>query len=500
MNTFLPYQKNKKGFLALFILLLLLTAVMLFPPQIARATEKQPVYKDDIYRFIITDEAKKEVTLIGVEAADARKELMIPGKASINQQTYTVRLVDLQWEYYENSSYQDFYGSVEKLTVADTFQGTLDNPQYAFKNVRTIEFLGTAVPQKVSVSTSSRSQNPDVVFIVPAGTEAAYRKVIEESLSYYNGSDLYEMNIPMNPTIITKGTTDIENGVFSRDGLLYQVTSSALTGNGKVQLIGITNEKKYSYLNLPKELTNNNYTYQLTKLCKFSLVRIGATAIVIPDTVTEMDSAVFDQQVELLFLSKNCKVIPSNMITDENNYSSLRYVYVPEGVTTISNIAFSNSMKNSSSIILPTSVTSLGKQSLYSFKNVTFLNKKPIANSSAAIKSGTTVKVNSSVKKAYQKALGSKITLVSAKNVVKSTKLSLNRSSLTLHTAQSFTIKGTLTKGSNETVFWLSTDADIFEVSNKGGIKPKKAGVAYVIGYTRTSGLYKALKITVTDK
>ncbi len=500
MKTFLPLYKDKKGFLTLFILLSLFAAVLLFPPQIARASEKQPVYQDDIYRFIITDEAKKEVTLIGFEAADTRKELMIPGTASINQQTYTVRLVDLHWDYYENSSYEDFYGGVEKLTVADTFKGTLDNPQYAFKNISTIEFLGTDVPQKVSVSKSNRSQNPDVVFIVPVGTEADYRQVIEESLSYYNGSDLYEMNIPMNPTIITKGTTNIENGVFSKDGLLYQVTSSAMTGNGKVQLIGITNEKKYSYLNLPKELTSNNYTYQLTKLCRFSLVRIGAAAIVIPDTVTEMDSAVFDQQLELLFLSKNCKVIPSNMITDENNYSSLRYVYVPEGVTTISTKAFSNSMNNAGSIILPTSVTSLGKQSLYSFKYITFLNKKPIANLSAAIKSGTTVKVNSSVKKAYQKALSSRISIVSAKNVVKSTKLSLNRSSLTLHTAQNFTIKGSLTKGSNETVFWLSTDADIFEVSEKGVIKPKKAGVAYVIGYTRTSGLYKALKIIIVDK
>ncbi len=500
MNAFLPLHKAKASFLPLFLLLSLIAVVLLIPPYIAHAAEKQPVYQEDIYRFIITDEAKKEVTLIGIEVTDAQKELMIPGTVSINQQTYTVRLVDLQWEYYQNSSYQEFYDSVEKLTIADTFQGTLDNPQDAFGNVSTIEFLGTTVPQKVSVSTSNRSQNPDVVFIVPVGTEAAYRKVIEESLYYYNGSDLYEMDIPMNPTIIAKGTTDIENGVFARDGLLYQVTSSARLGNGTVQLIGITNEKKYSYLNLPKELTNNNYTYQLTKLRRFSLVRIGATAIVVPDTVTEMDSAVFDKQVELLFLSKNCKVIPSHMITDENNECSLRYVYVPEGVTTISNQAFSNSMKNAGSIILPTSVKSLGKQSLYSFKYVTFLNKKPIAKLSAAIKNGTTVKVNSSVKKAYRKALGSKISTVSSKNVVKSTKLSLNRSSLLLNTAQIFTLKGTLAKGSNETVFWLSTDTGIFEVSEKGVIKPKKPGVAYVIGYTRTSGLYKALKITINNK
>lgn len=499
MNAFFSFHKDKISPLCLF-LIVLFAVMLMMPSRTVHATEQPAVYQDGIYRFIITDETRKEAALIGIEATDARKELMIPGTVSIRQQPYTVTLVDLRWEYYENSSYRTFYDSVEKLIVADTFQGTLEHPETAFNNISTIEFLGTTVPQKVNVYTYNRSRYPDVVFIVPKGTESAYRNVINETMSYYNGSDLYEMEIPMNPTIITKEATVVEHGVFSKDGLLYQVTSSALTGNGKVQLIGITNEKKYSYLNLPKELINNGYTYQLTKLCRFSLVRIGATAIVVPDTVTRMDSAVFDEQVELLFLSKNCKVIPSNMITDEDMESSLRYVYVPEGVTTISDRAFYSFMKNNSSIILPTSVKSLGKQSLYGFQNVTFLNKKPIANISAAIQKGTTVKVNSSVKKAYQKALGSKKSVVSAKNVVKSKKLTLNRSGLTLNTKQTSTIKGTLTKGSNETVFWLSTDTGILEVSSKGVIKPKKAGVAYVIGYTRTSGLYKAIKITVTKK
>jgi hypothetical protein len=305
------------------------------------------------------------------------------------------------------------------------------------------------------------------------------------------------MDIPMTPTVITKAAGKIENGVFANNGLLYQVTSSAKQGTGTVQLIGITNEKKLSYLQLPKELTNNSFTYRLTKLCKFSLVRIGAAVIVVPDTVIELESAVFDKQVELLFLSKNCKVLPSNMITDENDDSSLRFVYVPNGVTTISDKAFSDIMVNEGSIILPTSIKSLGKQALYSFKYVTFLNKKPIAKISSAIKSGTTVKVNSTVKSTYQKALGNKISVVSSKNVVRSTKLTVNCSNLKLNTPQTSTLKGTLSKGSNETVFWLSTDTDLFEISSKGVVTPHKTGTAYAIAYTRTSGLYKAVKVTV---
>lgn len=500
MRTTRQLHNDKTGFLSLFLILTLLTAVLLFLPKTAQAAEQQKVYKDDIYRYIITNEDKKEVTLIGFESADTREELMIPGTVSINQQVYTVRLVDISWEYYENSAYRDFYNSVSKLNFAENFQGTLSNPLFAFKNVRTIEFLGATAPQGVSVSISNRSPKPDVTFLVPAGTEAAYGKVITETMSYYNGSDLYEMDIPMTPTVIASGAAKAESGVFAKDGLLYQVTSSAKSGTGKVQLIGITSETKHSYLNLPEKLTNNGYTYELTRLCKFSLVHIGATVIVVPDTVTVMESSVFDKQVELLFLSKNCKVIPTNMITNENDESSLRFVYVPQGVTTISDKAFADIMKNEGSIILPTTIKSLGKQSLYSFQLVTFLNKKPIANLSAAIKSGTTVKVNTSVRTAYQKALGSKASVIAAKNVVKSSKLTVNCTNLELNTAQTATLKGTLTKGSNETVFWLSSDTGIFEVSSKGVVNPKKAGTAYAIAYTRTSGLYKAVKITITDK
>ncbi len=497
---FILFHNEKKRTINIITILILLAAVLLFLPKTALAAENQTIYSNDIYQYVITDGAKKEASLIGFTAKEARAELLIPGKVTLQGQEYTITKVDIRWDYYENTDYKNFYNGVEKLTFADGFQGTVENPLFAFPKARTMEFLGTIAPQKVKVSLSNRSQTPDITYIVPQGTENTYRKVIEAVISYDNGSDLYEMDIPVNPTIITQGADNAENGIFSKDGLLYQVTASAKDGTGKVQLIGITGERKHSYLNLPSAITNNSYTYQLTKLNKFSLVRIGAVVIVIPDTVTEMESSVFDRQVELLFLSKNCKLLPKNLITDENDDSSLRFVYVPEGVTTISNQAFSDRMKNEGSIILPTSIKTLGKQSLYSFKLVTFLNKNPIDKLSGAIKSGTTVKVNSSSKSAYQKALGSKISVVSAKNVVKAAKLTVNSSSLSLNTAQTSTLKGTLTKGSNETVFWLSSDTSIFDVTSKGVVSPKKAGTAYAIAYTRTSGLYKAIKVTVTDK
>jgi len=78
-----------------------------------------------------------------------------------------------------------------------------------------------------------------------------------------------------------------------------------------------------------EEVTNNGYTYKPTKLYRFSLIGCGATTIIIPDTVIEMESWIFDKKVELLFLSRNCKVIPRGLISDENNESNLRFLYVP---------------------------------------------------------------------------------------------------------------------------------------------------------------------------
>lgn len=494
-------DRDRKYIVMIVVGLLLIEAVFILQHKPVYAAEQQTrIYTDNIFHYSIEDEEKREVSLIGIASDEAREEFKIPGTVTINEESYTVSRFNIRWDYYYNSEYQDFYSSVKKLIFAEDFRGAVDDPVYAFPNVRTIEFEGKATPRKVTVTLSNRSKDPDVLFIVPEGAEEAYGNIIEEYISYYNGSDLYEKEIAMRPTIISKGTTVIEHGVFSKNGLLYQVTASAKEGKGKVQLIGITMEKKYSYLNLPRELENDGYTYELTKLSKFGLVRIGASVIVIPDTVTKMDSYVFDKQVELLFLSSGCKTIPSNLITDEDNESNLRFIAVPEGVTTIKDQAFTKHMKNNASIILPTTIKSLGKQSLYGFKYVTFLNKKPISNISDAIKSGTTIKVNSKVKADYKKLLSSKVNLVSAKNVVKTTKLTVNKSSLSLIKNKTATLKGTLSKDSNETVYWLSSDSSIFEISSKGVIKAKKAGTAYAIAYTRTSGKYKAVKVTVTAK
>lgn len=491
-------DKKRKYLYNILLFTLLLTSIVLFPRKVFAADET--VYKDGIYCYTITDDTKKEVRLIGIEYTKAMKELLIPGKALINGTEYSVSEVNFQYAYYNNEIYQEFYQSVEKLKILDTFTGTIQNPLYALEKINTIELLGTnLLPKKIYTTVWNGNKNLDILFLVPKGYEKEYRNIIDASMYYYTYSDLYERDLNMVPTIASS-KDDVEYGCFSVNDFIYQVTNSAKNGKGEVQLIGITKASKSNYAVLPEQVKNNGYTYKLTKISKYGLVGYMVPVVVIPDTVTEMESHSLGSSVELLFLSKNCKVIPSWLITDENNESNLRFVSVPEGVTTISDYAFRFFNSNQSSVILPTTIKSVGEQSLYGINLVTFLNKKPVTNIPPAIKKGTTVKVQKAAISAYQKQLNKGISVVAAKDIVKSKEITVNKSSITMDTLNTYTLKGSLTKGSNETVYWLSTNTAIFDISSKGVINPKAAGTAYVVAYTRTSGLQKLIKVTVTDK
>lgn len=497
MTAQMKDQLMKKRTFMLFIIAFVVFGFIFWPGKATYAKE-ETVYSDGIYRYIIKDNNEKKVQLIGIESDKATKELYIPGKVFINNIEYTVDLVDIYYEYYSNEKYAKFYSSVSKINVADNFTGSLRNLTFAFENLEAIEFYGKDVPKEVDILLFYWNLK-DFLFIVPKGTENAYSKVINIYIHYYFYSDLYEQDIEVKPTIISGNSKDIEFSYFAKDGFIYRVTKSAKKGKGKVELVGITHSLKLDYLKLPDKVSHNGYTYELTKLRHFALLGCGARVIVVPDSVTEMEGRVFDSTVELLFLSKNCKKIPSYMVADENSETNLRFVYVPEGVTTISDYAFNNIPLNTASIILPTTVTKAGKNSLYTFKLVTFLNKKPLDNVAAAVKKGTTVKVDKSAVSAFKKILGSKASVVEAKKIVKTKDIKVNKEELKLSTYNTATLTGTLSKGSNETIYWLSANPDILEVSSKGVITPKKAGTTYVVAYTRTSGRHKAVKVTVTE-
>lgn len=458
------------------------------------AAQKGTIYIDGIYCYEVINQDLKEIKLIGIEFDDVMKELDIKGSAIINDTVYTVTNVDFLYRYYENKSYIKFYKSVEKLNIPEDFQGTISHPNYAFPNLSTVEFYSKNPPKLGAFS------KPTLLFIVPYGTEKAYEKALQVTLDYSMWRDLYEKEIKFTPTIVTSTNDDIEFKSFYSNGFLYQVTKSSKNGIGTVQLEGHNRLNGYPYLSLPEIITNNGYQYKLTKINTFGLVGTGAKVIIIPDSVTEMASGICDINVELLFLSKNCKVIPSGLITDENNESKLRFIYVPEGVTTLSPKAFNNHTINTASIILPTTIKTVGSKSLYNFKLVTFLNKKPIANIKSAVKDGTTVKVSKTAIPTYQSVLNKKTKVIASKNVVKSDKLTVEKTSIRMSLSAKNRIAAKLNKTSNETIFWLSTNPTILTLSNSGEILPKKAGTAYVIAYTRTSGLHKVIKVDISSK
>ncbi len=102
-----------------------------------------------------------------------------------------------------------------------------------------------------------------------------------------------------------------------------------------------------------------------------------------------MGGAIFEHYAKLIFLSKNCKELNGSLF-DYESYTDVEFISLPEGVTTFSYGVF-NFGKKSGSIILPSTVKSIGTNALSDFKLVTFLNKTPVDKLKSAIGSDTTV-------------------------------------------------------------------------------------------------------------
>lgn len=82
---------------------------------------------------------------------------------------------------------------------------------------------------------------------------------------------------------------------------------------------------------------------------------------------------------------------------------------------------------------------------------------------------------------------------------MKAKSITVGVSDIKAKTIKTVKIPASLTKGSNENIYWLSGNTDILDVTGGGAVIPKKAGETYVIAYTRTSGLHQAVKVTVTE-
>lgn len=450
-------------------------------------------YEVGMYRYQITDEIKKEVNLIGITLPEYVTDIHIPAEVQINNSLYKITRVNL---------YKVTGGSqVEKVTISESFKGSFQQDSFDFPNVSVIEFLGKdIVPSEIYITVGTSAKVLQIPIIVPKEVKKQYEKILYYHFASDVSGDLTEKGFDLKPLLVSdlSEAEELEPGIFHKKGIIYQVIKSGEKGVGEVSLINLKESHKdsYSYLSLPKTVTNQGSTYELTEIDSFGLRNNKAKIIIIPDSVKKMGTGIFDPFAKLIFLSKNCKEI-TGYLFDYESYTDVEFISVPEGVTTIGRNAF-NFGKKSGSIIVPSTVKNIEKNALSDFKLVTFLNKTPVANVKAVIGTDTTVKVNKSVINLFKKAIGSKADIVKAKDIIKSSKITLDKTSLTVKKGKTASIKATLTKGSNENVYWMSSDDSIITVSNKGVITGKKEGTAYIVAYTRTSGLHKAVKVTVT--
>lgn len=470
-----------------------------------RANAAAKEFTDGIFTFTVSDENAKTVTVTACHPDAAAEKVEIPGQVDYQNQTYTVTSVTGRPEVFYHDDEATHPYKVKTLMLPSTITGNVTGIDWYLPDLEAVVFTGNTAPAKFEL------RSVDVIIYVPKGSVEAYQKVTKASYEY-SRSDLYEATFDLVPNIVEAREENVEANDFWKDGFLYQVIEKAGSGTGKVKLLG--NYNKSSFVMLPDTVTNGIYTYQLTQLGSISLCGSRAKYFVIPDTVTKMDSYVFDNDATHIFLSKNCTTIPTHLIAGgENGDISLKYLYIPEGVKEISANAFSKaSFNNLNSMIIPSSVQTIGQDAFASIKTIVFMNSKPVKNLVKALSSdkkayansyakSKIIKTSANSKKAYQKALHGyayKVTYKTKKTVVKASSLKVSKTSVSLGKGKKSVIKAALSsKKANETVQWSSTDNAIAKVSANGTIAAVKKGTAYVIAYTQTTGLYQMIKVMV---
>lgn len=423
--------------------------ILVIAAAVPAAAKESEVIEDGVFRFT-ADKETGALTLIGCEFEEGQEELAVPGQVVSDGRSLAVTDIKISWQYYDEAQEQEWYRAVRDIVIPASVTGEVTGLTEAFTELEYVEFKGSRPPEAVRTE-------PGPVFIVPDGKEEGYRQVIESEFYYSRYSDLTEKNIRVEPDIAVSREEKTERGFFDEDGLYLQVTKKAGDGTGHVSLIGLKEEKETFY-ELPGIVEHDGYRYEITELTVFSLVGSGAKIIVLPDTVTKMGSAVFDQELEVLFLSKNCPVIPAKMIMSEPDWCSLKYVHIPDGVETISDRAFDFTNQSVGTVRIPKDV-SVGAEALGCFDEVIYGEKDE--DGAKLEPAETEVKVG----------------------MLDETKLAAS-----------------LSGNSKEDVVWASSDTELFEITDGGIVNPKKAGTAYAFAYTENSGLYGAVKVQIKGK
>lgn len=429
-------------------------AVLLFAGVVPAAAKEPEIIEVGMFRYKM-EEGTGNLTLIGYVPEKEESVLSIPAQVVYNGQVHMVTDIKIYWQDYGDETEQERNRAVRDIVIPASVTGEVTGLTNVFRELEYVELKGSVPPEIVS------TELPGPIFIVPKGKEAAYREVMETIFYYWRYTDLTEKDIWMEPDIAVSRDEKIERNCFVEDGLYLQVTKKAGEGIGEVSLLGIRGELETFY-ELPGIIEHDGYRYELTELTGASLYYSGAKVLVLPDTVTKMESSVFGPDLEVLFLSKNCPVIPNGLILSEPGICGLRYVHVPDGVEKIKNRAFLYGNRNTGKIRLPEGIEIEGEDTLRCFEEII-----------------------------YGEA---------ADGADENTELLTADKEVTVGMLDETKLTSGLFGGSAEPVMWVSSDPDLFEISDDGAINPKRSGTAYAAAYTDQSGLYGIVKVRIKGK
>ncbi len=276
--------------------------------------------------------------------------------------------------------------------------------------------------------------------------------IIDGKLISYNRSSGI-VTVPNNVTVIGEGA-------FSR---AYKVTDVILPDSTTV-----IEDEAFSGCKYLETITFSN----VTKIGKSAFNRcVRLKGITIPDGVTTIERNAF------------------------NTCYALSYVTLPESVTSIEDTAFAR-CRNLKNIKLPSGVKSIGKEAFFSCANLERIDIPASVTyiGSNAFTSAPYVVIHCPASAEYVIDYAEKWNIPYETYSVPAEKVTLDKSSATLYTGKSLTLKATVSPAdaTNKAVTWTSSDNKIAKVNSAGTVTAVAKGKATITAASKDNSSIKA--------
>lgn len=239
------------------------------------------------------------------------------------------------------------------------------------------------------------------------------------------------------------------------------------------------------------EASQNGYTYIVSN-SQATITKYSGTAvnIIIPSTLGGYKVAAIGKNAFSKCRNIKKLEIPNTVKSIGNNAFSyctaLKSVTIPEGVTTIGAKAF-RECTMLKKVTIPSTVTSIGTET---FGYYTFYNGLIKEYQNLKIPNFVIYGKSGSEAESYAKSNGLSFKM--------SSKVTLNKTSITLGKGESYTLAATVTPSSAGKCTWRSSNTSILTVTSEGRITAKSTGTATITA-TDKNGSYASCKVTIKN-